>query len=152
MKSGVLIVAACGVMLLCGSGAEGRDAKPSVLKYQPNRAGEDYLFLQDKSRHTDFWDVAGGGAPSAGATGYQGGPLSLFQLIHQHADSQKTKNNSVRSTYGILHGKTCQFSVKPDYRPAKICQPCEKPAPNYPNYYNQLDLQRISRYTPLIGK
>ena len=56
MKPGMLIVAACGVMLLCGSGAEGRDSKPSAPQYQLNRADEDYLVLRDKGRRADYWD------------------------------------------------------------------------------------------------
>lgn len=56
MNPSMLIVAACGAMLLFGSGAEGQDSKPSVPKYQLNRADEDYAFLHDKDRRTDCWD------------------------------------------------------------------------------------------------
>ena len=51
-----LIAAACGVLLFWLAGAEGQGPQPSAPKYQLNRADEDYLYLQDKTKATDFWD------------------------------------------------------------------------------------------------
>lgn len=44
------------MLLFWVAGAEGQEAQPSAPKYQLNRADEDYLYLQDKARDTDFWD------------------------------------------------------------------------------------------------
>ena len=57
MKSSFLMAACiCGMLSLPTSGAEGLETEPSVPGYALNRADENYLYLQDTSRRTDFWD------------------------------------------------------------------------------------------------
>lgn len=52
----LVVVAACGLLLWIGSGAEGQEMEPSVPSYELNRADEDYRYLRDPGRRTDFWD------------------------------------------------------------------------------------------------
>ena len=56
MNKAAMLITVCGVLLLCGSGAEGQDLQASVPKYQLNRADEDYRSLRDQGARSDFWD------------------------------------------------------------------------------------------------
>jgi len=52
------MAAAAYLALLAPPQALCQETEPSVPNYQLNRADEDYRYLQDKSKWTDFWDPA----------------------------------------------------------------------------------------------
>ncbi|WP_243373787.1 alginate export family protein [Geotalea sp. SG265] len=56
MSNCLIAIAMCGIALLCGTMAEGRETGPSAPPYELNRADEDYQYLRAPSRRTDFWD------------------------------------------------------------------------------------------------
>ncbi len=60
MAAGLLSTGLCGIiiMTLIGLGLSSATAEPDVTPppYQLNRADEDYSYLRDPTRRTDFWD------------------------------------------------------------------------------------------------
>src|SRR6266540_1021371 len=56
MKLFRAIAVVISIILLSGQKADCVETEPSIPRYELNRADEDYSYLRDESRRTDFWD------------------------------------------------------------------------------------------------